>query len=406
MTTTPSTEASIVAALEHCVNAGAVLPHQRQAFDRLAARLTPDQRQAFTRDWRAAPAANPYKPAVELIRDFEGFSSTAYPDPASGGEPWTIGYGFTTIDGRPVRRGDTMPQAAALARLDADVAAMAQRMTGRIPHWGAMNQGQRCALLSFAWNLGENFYNSDGFNTISKALRDRDWQNVPKALELYCNPGSNVEKGLRRRRRAEGALWTGGGGETTPSRQTILLDVPYLSQRDSATSQGDRMCYSSTCAMAAQFLKPGCLAGPGQPDDRYLALVQRFGDTTDAAAQVRTLESLGILASFRQDGTFQDLLQQLERRRPIAVGWLHKGPVHAPQGGGHWSLVVGWDPERAELIIHDPFGEANLVGGGYVSTAIGSGKAQRYSWANFSRRWMVGPQGGYAPGNGWWLQLD
>lgn len=55
------------------------------------------------------------------------------------------------------------------------------------------------------------------------------------------------------------------------------------------------------------------------------------------------------------------------------MGWLHKGPVNAPSGGGHWSLVVGWDPIRRAVLMHDPNGEADLVGGGYVSTAIGSG---------------------------------
>jgi hypothetical protein len=58
------------------------------------------------------------------------------------------------------------------------------------------------------------------------------------------------------------------------SKSPLLLPVPYFSQRDSATGQGDRMCFSSTCAMAAEFCKPGCLAGAGQPDDRYMALVQ------------------------------------------------------------------------------------------------------------------------------------
>ncbi len=33
--------------------------------------------------------------------------------------------------------------------------------------------------------------------------------------------------------------------------------------------------------MAAAYLKPGCLAGAGQQDDRCLALVQRHGDTTE-----------------------------------------------------------------------------------------------------------------------------
>jgi hypothetical protein len=87
-------------------------------------------------------------------------------------------------------------------------------------------------------------------------------------------------------------------------KSPILLPVPYFSQRDSVTGQGDRMCFSSTCAMAAQFLKPGCLAGAGQPDDRHLAVVQRFGDTTNLQAQATALERLGIQAfDLDTDGT-------------------------------------------------------------------------------------------------------
>jgi hypothetical protein len=174
--------------------------------------------------------------------------------------------------------------------------------------------------------------------------------------------------------------------------------VPYYAQRDSATSQGPRMCFSSTCAMAAEFLRPGCLAGGGQPDDRYLAIVQRYGDTTDAQVQVKALASLGVRARLRTDGRIEDLLRQLERRIPVPVGWLHKGPVHAPSGGGHWSLVIGWDPQQQQLRIHDPNGEADLMGGGYGSD-IG-GRAQRYSRRNWGRRWMVEGEG-----TGWWLEL-
>jgi hypothetical protein len=77
--------------------------------------------------------------------------------------------------------------------------------------------------------------------------------------------------------------------------------VPYLSQNDGATGQGSRMCFASTCAMAAAFLKPGCFKGSGQLDDQFLASVQRHGDTTDITAQVATLQSLGLhaLASAR-----------------------------------------------------------------------------------------------------------
>ncbi len=181
----------------------------------------------------------------------------------------------------------------------------------------------------------------------------------------------------------------------------ILLPVPYLCQNDSATAQGPRMCFSSSCAMAAAFLRPGCLTGGGQLDDQYLQRVQRHGDTTDAQAQIQTLRSLGIEAELRTDGRIEQLIAQLKLGIPVPVGWLHKGPVSAPSGGGHWSLVIGWEPAQRQLIVHDPNGEADLLNGGYVSTAIGSGKSQRYSERNWGRRWMV-----EGPRSGWWLELS
>lgn len=77
----------------------------------------------------------------------------------------------------------------------------------KIPFWNEMTDGQRGALLSFAYNLGAGFYGGDNFNTITKRLCEKDWNNVPDALFMYRNPGSPVEAGLARRRRAEGELW-------------------------------------------------------------------------------------------------------------------------------------------------------------------------------------------------------
>ena len=70
-----------------------------------------------------------------------------------------------------------------------------------------MNDNQRGALLSFAYNLGARFYGGRNFNTITRILRDRKWHEVPKVLEMYRNPGTKVEAGLLRRRKAEGKLW-------------------------------------------------------------------------------------------------------------------------------------------------------------------------------------------------------
>ena len=52
------------------------------------------------------------------MQHFEGYQSSAYPDPESGAEPWTIGWGSTSYaDGTPVQAGDTIGQEQADALL-------------------------------------------------------------------------------------------------------------------------------------------------------------------------------------------------------------------------------------------------------------------------------------------------
>ena len=77
----------------------------------------------------------------------------------------------------------------------------------KIPYWNEMSDEMRGALLSFGYNLGAGFYGAPGFNTITKNLREKNWKSIPETLKLYCNPGTKVEAGLLRRRKAEGELW-------------------------------------------------------------------------------------------------------------------------------------------------------------------------------------------------------
>jgi hypothetical protein len=180
------------------------------------------------------------------------------------------------------------------------------------------------------------------------------------------------------------------------------LNVPYEFQLNSDTPQGRRMCFTSTCAMAAAFLKPDLFrAGDGQRDDQWLRVVNRFGDTTSSLAQIAALRSRGIDAVFRTDGSVQKILAALQEGLPVAVGWLHHGIVSAPRGGGHWSLVVGSsDQPRPSLLFHDPNGEANLVGGGYVDNGPTAGKFVLYSIKNWAPRWEVD-----GAGTGWWVDF-
>ena len=279
----------------------------------------------------------------QLLKTWEGCILNAYPDPASGGDPWTIGYGHT---GPEVSPGLTISQAQADAWLEADVAqatAAVERLLAPV----VLSPTQRDALVSFCFNVGAGALER---STLRRRLLAGEPVQAVIASELprWCKGPNGPLEGLQRRRAAE-VEHAGSGSlapEPSPARAPaatglIQLAVPYLAQNDSATRQGPRMCFSSTCAMAAAFLRPGCMGNGGeQLDDRYLQLVNRHGDSTEAAAQLAALAELQIKARLRTDGTIEQLVAQLQQGRPVPVGWLHKGPVTAPTGGGYVSTAI------------------------------------------------------------------
>ena len=145
---------------------------------------------------------------LKLIKEFEGCHLEAYPDPLSGGPPITIGWGSTRDkNGNPFKLGDKISQDEADSLLIDECRKHFLPFLCKIPFWNEMSDGQRGALLSFAYNLGAGFYGGSNFNTITKRLKNKEWDQVPDALFMYRNPGSHVEAGLARRRKAEGEMW-------------------------------------------------------------------------------------------------------------------------------------------------------------------------------------------------------
>lgn len=189
-------------------------------------------------------------------------------------------------------------------------------------------------------------------------------------------------------------MWRAAGSPaSTPNTTTYSnpLPVPYFAQLDSGTDQARRMCFSSSCAMLLTYLRPGILRG-ANGDDQYLWRVQRFGDTTSAIAQINALASYEVKADFIKTADFKLLERQIQSGIPVPCGYLHRGPVERPSGGGHWLCVVGID--ATHVIVHDPLGEADLITG---ATTNRPGRFCRYSRKNFGRRWMVeGPATGWA----------
>jgi len=164
------------------------------------------------------------------------------------------------------------------------------------------------------------------------------------------------------------------------------LTVPYFLQRDNASGTGYRECFSSSCAMVAAYY------GKVKSDDEYNKLRARYGDTTDPNAQVETLRALGLKARFTTIMTEQMLRDEIKAGRPVPCGWLHYGSAASPSGGGHWSVVIGYSDNN--YIFNDPYGEADVISGGYVSASGGNGVL--YSRDNWVPRWRVKGSGGWS----------
>ena len=186
-------------------------PDHKAAVDLLqkhAAHLMNDDAE-WVRVFRGSAGDTAYlQTAADIIKEFEGFRASPYKCAAG---VWTIGYGTTYYpDGELVQPWDkpiSKEKATDLLEHHMDHAIIPV-LEKSIPTWGLMNANQKAAIISFAYNLGAHFYGNSGFNTITKTLSKKEnWEDVPSAMMLYVNPGSTFEAGLRRRRKAEGALW-------------------------------------------------------------------------------------------------------------------------------------------------------------------------------------------------------
>jgi lysozyme len=157
---------------------------------------------------------------LALIREFEGLRLTAYPDPGTGAEPWTIGYGHT----KGVNRGDqcTKEQAESWLRTDAQEAceAVLRRVTVKL------SQSQVDALTSFVFNLGAG--NFDG-STLRKKLNAGDFAGAGKEFKRWNRAAGREMAGLTRRRASEAALFHASPAERSESNlQEPAMPIPAV----------------------------------------------------------------------------------------------------------------------------------------------------------------------------------
>lgn len=168
---------------------------------------------------------------VAFIAAHEGVVLRAYPDPGSGGEPWTIGVGHTSRAGPPdVKPGMKIARTQAFDILARDLATFERAVEGAVTV--ALKQREFDALVSFAFNVGAGNLRS---STLLRKLNAGDRTGAAAEFARWNRASGRVMAGLTRRRAEEaelflhgdyaGAVPLGGESEADPDRFTPSLLV-------------------------------------------------------------------------------------------------------------------------------------------------------------------------------------
>jgi GH24 family phage-related lysozyme (muramidase) len=135
---------------------------------------------------------------LAIVKQYEGCELSAYADPGTGGEPWTIGYGHT--DPGIVTLGMTITQDQADELLEQDLAKFETCVNEACAR--AINSNQFSALVSFAYNVGCEAMEG---STLMKMVNAGDFAGAAGQFGLWVN--DPPLPGLVTRRAAEKTLF-------------------------------------------------------------------------------------------------------------------------------------------------------------------------------------------------------
>lgn len=136
---------------------------------------------------------------LEALKEYEGFRADAYKD--TGGV-WTIGFGTTIADGKPVTQGMWCSQAQAIEwlRVDCAGAQTAVNQLVRVP----LKQNQFDALVSFIYNVGEDAFRK---STLLRLLNQGLYADAAKQFDRWNQDNGKVIPGLVSRRKIERSMF-------------------------------------------------------------------------------------------------------------------------------------------------------------------------------------------------------
>jgi lysozyme len=152
------------------------------------------------------------KRAIPLITRFEGYMGHPYDD---GLGNITIGYGHVVLRGEHFGH---ITESQARALLDRDLRRRYLPTVVALPH--PLSDRQAAAILSAVFNLGPGIVSTG--HDLGRHLHAHRYALAANSLLEYVNPGSSVERGLRRRRKAERRMFLRGSNLKTRLRAARL----------------------------------------------------------------------------------------------------------------------------------------------------------------------------------------
>jgi GH24 family phage-related lysozyme (muramidase) len=292
-------------------------------------------------------------PAQAIIKTWEGCRLAAYAD--SGGI-WTIGWGTTSVNGTPVRKGDQISHALADELLRAEILRIAAELHQIIPAIAKWGGNQQAALISWAYNVGLGAVKD---STLRKRINAGEGGTavIPQELPKWNKVNGNPLEGLTRRRAAEVALFVGAAippappPRFTPSSPLSARVTPHITYGELCLGEERRRFISQgQCDIATElctFIEKARAEFGNQPV--IITSAHRPKAVNDAVGGAADSEHLykpgcGAIDWYIKDVPVKLVQDWCDRNWPFSLGY------GAPRGFVHLGIRAGRPRPRVRWV--------------------------------------------------------
>lgn len=229
------------------------------------------------------------KRGLELIKDYESFSSKAYLCPE---KVPTIGWGSIRWSAsRPVKLGETCTVAQAEDLLKKEVILVEDAIDSSVKV--ALTQGQFDCLCSWGYNVGTGWISGKGHQqaTLIKLLNKGQYDKVPSELLKFkkgAKSGKSYDGLVNRRKRELRELWFSDHDGAAPSSAAPPM-LPVERSRDDDEAAMPQSVGPTTGTLTEASRSPTVLSGlTGLLSSIGLAFSWVSGVAVDTSSQVTT----------------------------------------------------------------------------------------------------------------------